>query len=448
MVRVAIIGAGPCGLAALHFFEKAKLAGESVPDVVCFEKQSQPGGLWNYDWRTGLDEHGLPIHNSQYRYLWSNGPKECLEMADYTFADHFGGAIPSFPPRAVLESYIKGRAAKEDLNRYIKCSTVVSSVDYDETKKSFTVKTRDLKADTDASDTFDYVIVATGHFSIPNFPQYPGYDNFPGRILHGHDFRDALEFKGQTVLIIGGSYSAEDIALQCYKYGAKEVIVTNRTQMGFKWPKGVREVKCLTHVAGSVVHFGDGTTAEVDAIVSCTGYKHHFPFMPDSLRLKTGNVLYPASLYKGVAWINNPALMYLGMQDQFYTYTMFDVQAMFARDICTGKVKCPSQADMEADSKKWVEKEAKNANPHDQIAFQTEYVVELNDIVKYADKIDVADMFNEWEGHKDEDILTYRDRSFTSIYTNHKAPIHHTPWLKALDDTVECFMNKSTEAKQ
>ena len=33
------------------------------------------------------------------RYLWSNGPKECLEFPYYTFEEHFGKAIPSFPPR-------------------------------------------------------------------------------------------------------------------------------------------------------------------------------------------------------------------------------------------------------------------------------------------------------------------------------------------------------------
>ena len=44
-----------------------------------------------------------------YRYLWSNGPKECLEFADYSFDEHFGSPIPSFPPREVLYNYIIGR---------------------------------------------------------------------------------------------------------------------------------------------------------------------------------------------------------------------------------------------------------------------------------------------------------------------------------------------------
>ena len=85
MTRVAIIGAGPSGLAQLRAFQSAAAAGSEVPEVVCFERQDDWGGIWNYTWRTGTDEYGEPVHCSMYRYLWSNGPKECLEFADYTF---------------------------------------------------------------------------------------------------------------------------------------------------------------------------------------------------------------------------------------------------------------------------------------------------------------------------------------------------------------------------
>ncbi len=71
--RVAIIGAGPCGLGLLRAFAIARDRGEEIPELVCFEKQASWGGLWNYTWRTGLDEHGEPVHGSMYRYLWSNG---------------------------------------------------------------------------------------------------------------------------------------------------------------------------------------------------------------------------------------------------------------------------------------------------------------------------------------------------------------------------------------
>ena len=39
MTKVAIIGAGPCGLSMLRSFELAEKNGEKIPEVVCFEKQ-------------------------------------------------------------------------------------------------------------------------------------------------------------------------------------------------------------------------------------------------------------------------------------------------------------------------------------------------------------------------------------------------------------------------
>ena len=101
-------------------------------------------------------------------------------------------------------------------------------------------------------------------------------------MLHAHDFRSADEFKGKDLLIVGASYSAEDIALQCHKYGAKSVTMCWRTQpMGFKWPKGMDERPLLTKIEGKTVHFKDGSSKEFDAIILCTGYQHHFPFLED-----------------------------------------------------------------------------------------------------------------------------------------------------------------------
>ena len=69
--KIAIIGAGPSGLAQLRAFKSAEENGEAVPEVVCFEKQDNWGGLWNYSWRTGLDKHGVIGHRS-IRFLYTN----------------------------------------------------------------------------------------------------------------------------------------------------------------------------------------------------------------------------------------------------------------------------------------------------------------------------------------------------------------------------------------
>src|SRR5690606_16950296 len=123
--RIAILGAGPSGLAQLRAFESARRAGARVPEIVCYEKQSDLGGMWNYTWRTDLDAYGDPVHASMYRYLRSNGPKECLEFADYSFEEHFGRPLPSYPPREVLRDYIMGRIEKWDLRGQIRFNTAV-----------------------------------------------------------------------------------------------------------------------------------------------------------------------------------------------------------------------------------------------------------------------------------------------------------------------------------
>lgn len=46
--RVAIIGAGPSGLAQMRAFQSAAAKGAEIPEIVCFEKQANWGGLWNY----------------------------------------------------------------------------------------------------------------------------------------------------------------------------------------------------------------------------------------------------------------------------------------------------------------------------------------------------------------------------------------------------------------
>lgn len=442
--RVGIIGAGPSGLAQMRAFELARAQGAEIPEIVCFEKQSDWGGLWNYSWRSGLDEHGDPCHGSMYRYLWSNGPKECLEFADYTFEEHFGRPIPSFPPRAVLEDYILGRAKKSDMRRHIQFNTAVRWVDFDDARRKFVLTVESLEEGITRTEEFDQVVVASGHFSIPNVPSYPGFDEFPGRILHSHDFRDSQEFAGKNLLIVGGSYSAEDIALQTKKYGANSVTISYRSApMEFPWPEGIEEVPEMTKVDGKTVHFVNGSTRDVDAIIFCTGYKHHFPFIASDLRLTTKNVLYPPDLYKGVFFTGNPNLMYLSMQDQFYTFTMFDAEAWYARDYMLGRISLPGRDEMEKDIAEWRARENSLAGPSEQIDFQADHIEDLLKEVDYPD-FDVnltREHFKKWEHDKVESITGYRDRGFSSPCTGTQAPIHHTEWWEAMDDSMSTFLD-------
>ena len=134
--------------------------------------------------------------------------------------------------------------------------------------------------------------------------------------------------------------------------------------MGFHWPENFSTVPLLTHVEGNTAHFRadparghpEPSSRKIDAVILCTGYKHHYPFLPDELRLKTANRLWvgpeeargdgDGTLYNGVVWDKNPRLLYLGMQDQWYTFNMFDAQAWWARDVILGKIALPDAEGM------------------------------------------------------------------------------------------------------
>jgi len=55
--RVCVIGAGPSGMSVLYHFNKLRKQDKDIPEVVCFEKQSNWGGLWKYSEETGKQSH-------------------------------------------------------------------------------------------------------------------------------------------------------------------------------------------------------------------------------------------------------------------------------------------------------------------------------------------------------------------------------------------------------
>ncbi|MEO0819541.1 MAG: NAD(P)/FAD-dependent oxidoreductase [Pseudomonadota bacterium] len=439
--RVAVIGAGPSGLGVLQAFASAKAKGAAIPEIVCFDKQDDWGGLWHYSWRTGSDRNGEPAHGSMYRALWSNGPKECLEFADYSFEAHFGRAIPSFPPRPVLYDYIVGRSAKAGVKDWIRFETAVRMVK--PAGEKFEVTVESLPDHTVTTEVFDKVIVASGHFSTPNVPDFAGIDSFPGRVMHAHDFRDARAHAGQHILVVGASYSAEDIALQCWKFGAASVTCTYRTAaMGFHWPEGVDERPLVERFEGRTAFFKDGTSKDFDTVMLCTGYLHHFPFMEDSLRLRTANLLYAPGLWKGVVWHANPGVFYIGMQDQWYTFTMFDAEGWFARDVILGRIALPDAGARAAHMAEWAAKDAAAEDAYAKIDFQADYVAELMKDTDYPafDLDSTRASFKTWKKDKETSILGYRNSAFPSPVTGTMSPAAYGPWAEAMDDSLEAFL--------
>jgi len=275
-------------------------------------------------------------------------------------------------------------------------------------------------------------------------PQFDGIHSFPGEVLHAHDFRGAERFAGKDLLLIGSSYSAEDIGMQSHKMGAQSVTFSYRSgPMGFDWPDSAVERPLVTRFEGRTAHFSDGTTGEFDAVVLCTGYQHKYPFLPAELSLKSKNVLYPGNLYKGVIWQDNTNLFYLGAQDQYYTFNMFDAQAWFARDVILGRIELPDEKERAADIQAWLERQDALPDHDAEADYQTDYLRELIALTDYPefDLDTVSALFKQWMKDKEDDILGYRDNIHRSVMTGTMAARHHTRWINAMDDSLQRYLN-------
>lgn len=376
---------------------------------------------------------------------------------------------------------------------WIKFNTSVRDCQYNAATGKFTVRAADVNTEVETTEVFDYVICCSGHFSVPNVPSFDGMATAACRIMHAHDFRNAEEFTNQRILIVGTSYSAEDIASQCYKYKCKSIHLAYRTApMGFHWPDNFHQVKGnLASIDGKKVMFTDNTSTEVDIVILCTGYKHHFPFMAPDIRLKTANRLWCDDLYEGVVLPSNPkalprpphtrirshylpaalppGLLHWDARSVVHlqreccsacsptvrpsprsAWQMFDAQAWYVRDVIMGKIRLPSKKEMELSWAQWRKaEEAIEATDEANIRYQADYTKRMIEYTDYKmfNIEGVVQCFLEWEHNKHENIMTFRDKPHTSLMTGTTAPVHHTPWLRAFDDSIECYVEQAKPAK-
>jgi trimethylamine monooxygenase len=146
-------------------------------------------------------------------------------------------------------------------------------------------------------------------------------------------------------------------------------------------------------------------------------------------------------------WEHNPKFFYLGMQDQWYTFNMFDAQAWYVRDIILDKLELPSQEDMAIDNMAWRERELPLVTAEENYTYQGDYIQDLIDATDYP-SFDIPatnQTFLEWKHHKKENIMTFRDHAYRSLMTGTMSPTHHTPWIDALDDSLEAYLSDTPE---
>jgi trimethylamine monooxygenase len=102
----------------------------------------------------------------------------------------------------------------------------------------------------------------------------------------------------------------------------------------------------------------------------------------------------------------------------------------------------PSREEMVADVKARVAAEDALEDDYACIRYQGDYVRELIAETDYPSfDVDAAnEAFFQWKKHKKLSIMGFRDNGYVSPMTGTMAPKHHTPWVEALDDSLESYL--------
>jgi len=325
---VAVIGCGPGGMSFLHALAMRRKILEDgrdlktlvrLPMVTCFERSSSPGGVWR-----SCDENEKIVSNgttdstsnsstNMYEGLWINCHKEAMEFEDYTFNDHFKGPLPVYLPRKQVLEYMLARAtSQEDIFQSVNFNTTVQSVTFDEQTNEFIIITVDNWTEESSTHRFDKCIWAGGLNGKPNLApdiiDVLTKQNFQGQVVHSTDM-GALKssVQGKRIMMIGDSYSAEDITLQCLKLGAEKIFITTRKGSGMAsyvgaWPSDRVEMLWYQLPCG-VTKDGYGIICKdccksqqnqledksdvienISIVIFCTGYKPNLNFLAPELK--------------------------------------------------------------------------------------------------------------------------------------------------------------------
>jgi cation diffusion facilitator CzcD-associated flavoprotein CzcO len=383
--RVAVVGAGPAGLAALRALTAHGL------DAVAFERGGRVGGVWTLEDRPTAAYRSLHLITSRPR----------TEFAEHPMPD----GTPDYPARDAVGRWLEDYVERFELGPRIRLNTEVT-------------RTERLAGGgwEVEGERFDVLVVASGHNEVAAWPDppYAGSDAFRGEQLHALDFGRGRDFEDKRVLVVGMGNSAMDIATDVSHFAERTLLSVRRgswvipkrllgkpadqvirpwvavhvpwrlrqpiaqtllkltvgrpEDVGLPAPDGglfqshptISDTIVSRIAHGEIapkpgvealeedgVRFTDGTREAVDAIVWCTGYRVRIPFLAAEYASDDPQTL---RLYKRILHPDCPDLFFVGlMQSTGSAFPILERQSQLLAEHLTGTWAPPSKARMRAD---------------------------------------------------------------------------------------------------
>lgn len=290
-VDVVVIGAGQAGLSAAYHLKREGL--EPGRGFVILDDEFGPGGAWQHRWDS------LRLSNV-------NGINDLPGMK---FSDAVNTEDTALQANVAIPKYYElyEKTFKLPIIRPVSVHKVT------ERNKRFLVRTNGVQFSARG------LINATGTWKTPHCPKYPGWEKFKGRQLHTGEYKNAEEFIGKHVIVVGGGISAIQLLREIsevtqttwvarrspdfrkYEFTPEKgreavAMVENRVREGLP-PKSVVAVTGLPltpaisgmlergildrkpmfeQITETGVRWEDGTTLDADVIFWNTGFRHSF----------------------------------------------------------------------------------------------------------------------------------------------------------------------------
>jgi putative flavoprotein involved in K+ transport len=192
--EVAVIGAGPGGLAAAATIQRRGLG------VTVLERDSIGAS-----WRRHYDR----LHLHTVRWL--------SHLPGLRMSRRHGAWVSRDGVIAYLERYVRHHGIE------VRTGVTVERLDRDEDADEWVLATSEGELRAWA------VVVATGYNRLPVMPDWPGRDSFAGELVHGSDYRNPDPYRGRDVLVVGSGNTGAEIAVDLVEGGGARVRLAIRT---------------------------------------------------------------------------------------------------------------------------------------------------------------------------------------------------------------------------
>jgi dimethylaniline monooxygenase (N-oxide forming) len=196
---VIIVGGGFSGIYTLkHCIEEGL-------NAILLEKSTEIGGVWNIQNKPGGVQD----------FTYSVTSKLYLSASDYPPPEDW----PEFPHASLVHEYLINYTRHFNLEPYIMTGMQVKNIQHVDDIWTFDVNDGILWKSKN-------IVIATGVNTCPVYPNDTVFQNFKGPSIHAHYYNPStLEMcKNKRVLLIGGSDTACDIAMQVCEVAQKTYV--------------------------------------------------------------------------------------------------------------------------------------------------------------------------------------------------------------------------------